>query len=101
MAVYYTYEDDDRGWKVECEVEATVVPFHRATMDEPPDGGYVEDVTFLVSEFKLEIGGQMFDMPLTAALQEVLSVQVKKAYDDSSSMQDEIADLFLREGELA
>lgn len=94
----YTYDDDDRGWRLECTVEATVVPYVPARTNcrnddaAPAEGGYLEDVKFTVQEFFLTVGGHEYDMSmsLTDTLRESLSKVVQDAYDKDSSMQDEL-----------
>lgn len=95
-SVNWKYEDEDKGWVVEVEVTATVVPFRGATRDEPADGGYLEDETFKVVGFKLEVGNHIYDMgsSLTPALAEALEVEVRKGYESDPDMQGAVYRLF-------
>jgi hypothetical protein len=96
----YEYEDGDRGWVLTCGVEATVVGYVPARTNcrnedaSPAEGGYLEDVTFTVTGFKLEVGSHVHEVALTPLLAEALALEVKKAYDADDLMQAEVYALF-------
>lgn len=39
------YEDDGDGWEIEIEATGDWIPYSAATMTDPEEGGYYEDVT--------------------------------------------------------
>lgn len=90
----WTFEDDDKGWVVKVEVEATVVPYVPATRETPPEGGYLEDEEFRVVGFSLEVGNHIHDVKLTPLLAQALALEAKKAYDADRDLRDEVYRLF-------
>lgn len=89
---YYTYEDEDKGWTVECEFTARVVPYRHGTYFDPPEGGYVEDENFEVLSFTIKIGEADHEIPLTDSLKKSLQAEIQSAYDGDDKMKDRLYD---------
>lgn len=89
---YYTYENADKGFTIACMVEGTVVPFIPPTRDQPADGGYLEDVTFTVTDFSIVIGDEHFDMALalTDDLRSALAAVALIAYETDIDAKNDV-----------
>lgn len=99
-SVFYTQEYEDKGWTVECDVSATVVPYVPARTNcrnddaAPTEGGYLEDVTFKVVAFWVDVCGVPVGVELSDVVREMLEVKLKEDYDKTPGMQEAIWSMF-------